>query len=802
MSEPITTEAFVGQLFDLWVAQGLDFDDLAAAKAAAVPIFQAWLGGDNALPAEIGRQALSVLGRTNGFVLNQYDFYTTPANGGAYGDGSFDAALPDGTVERFVGLPKLLATVPLDGFDAWKALPGNEAGTLNDYLDWLSAQQNESVAPLVAQAEAAKTVAQAKAAEAAQTVAFIVSDAQDPSYVGGLTTDGEGAIVLGVKADGSVDLEPGDYTLSRVSSALSAPIQAAVLSEVRLSQEAISPPAYVGGLVDDEGRLLYAFDPAGRMDFEPGAFALSRVGAQLAGPLASTILADVKLVGDPIVDQGFVGGLTDAEGRVLFGFDSQGRMTLTPSPDLLETIAGAAGSGPGGVAESVISSVLDENAAVLNLTGPGNVFFAQHLSADLVRFLADGEGQTRAYLQRLDIASTTAMFEAAGPLEYIAHAGQSLAVGGGAGNAPAGEEIWTTEPRHPHHCLMFNTGARGVEGGVLNPATLTDFTPLVEAYNAGGGDGETQGSGQAAWLHEIAQIAREPFRTLVFRSHGKGGTELAGLIKGTQPYANGLAEWTKAVEIAGAYGRVAICRQIDFTHGHRDRVLGTSQAAYRAALVYLLADYQADWGALNPAGSDSIVMMLDQLCAAPDGAGSVISLAQLQTAREDAGFYLVCPTYFFAMVDTVGHLIAKHYAIFGEYRARAWRRLHVEAQPWTPLWPRSAEITRTGTSLVVPFDVPEGALVLDTDTLPQATNYGFAYSGANIVDVEITAADTVTLTLDADAGGDLTYAYDGPGATGRSGAWGNLRDSSADISRVDPSFTLFNWCVIFKESIA
>jgi len=107
MPTSITTEAMVDQLFDLLTDQGVAFDDLAAAKAAARSIFQNWLGGDNALPAETMRTALNVLGRQNGFVLNQFAFTTTPHDGGPDGDGEVDILLPDGTLERIPGLAKL-----------------------------------------------------------------------------------------------------------------------------------------------------------------------------------------------------------------------------------------------------------------------------------------------------------------------------------------------------------------------------------------------------------------------------------------------------------------------------------------------------------------------------------------------------------------------------------------------------------------------------------------------------------------------------------------------------------------------
>ncbi len=60
-----------------------------------------------------------------------------------------------------------------------------------------------------------------------------------------------------------------------------------------------------------------------------------------------------------------------------------------------------------------------------------NIFAASWVGQALVRYLADGDGGTRAYVHRTDIASPTAMRETAGPIEYIPETGESLSVGSG-----------------------------------------------------------------------------------------------------------------------------------------------------------------------------------------------------------------------------------------------------------------------------------------------------------------------------------------------------------------------------------
>lgn len=774
MPTPITTEALVDQLFDLLTVQGVAFDDLAAAKAAAVPIFQNWLGGDNALPAETMRTALNVLGRTNGFVVNQYDFWTTPETGGPYANGDFDALMPDGSTSPQPGLAKMVAAV--DGAGAMAAADAATAAAADASAATAAAN---GVVAAGGSILAAKADAEAAADTAIANAALIVAPLASLDYVGGLVADGDGAIVLGVRSDGRVDLEPGPVTTTRV------------LVEVREPAGAFATGGYVGGFTAAAGQVLIGFDALGRADLAPSPGLIVRLTEGLTTPLvaaaAPEILAEVRLTEGATASGGYAGGIVADGDQVLIGFDALGRTDLVPSPALINRLG----------AQSAI-------VAPTTLNGPGSSFMAQGLGEGLVRYLADGDGGTFAYLQRTDIASTLAMFEGSGHIEYTGATGQSLSVGGGADDAPPGDEVWTTAPRYPHHCLMLNTGARGAGGSAVDMSAITDFAPIAEVYD-GDTRGETQGSGMTAALHEARLAAGEPKRTEVFRSHGVGGAALSQIEKGTVPYANGLAEWTKAVEIAAAYGRTIICRAITFTHAETDREDETDPAVYRAGVVALRDDYVADWGPLNPEGADDIVFILDQIAGDASGdptSAGELALVQLDLARTEPGFYLSTPKYFMGYLPNPPlHLEPKWYSILGEYQARAKRALfETDAATWAPLWP--TDIVRTGTSLVVTFHVPEGPLVFDTATLPAATNMGFAYSGAAITDVAITGADEVTITIDADAAGDLSYAYDGPGATGRSGAWGNLRDSAAGISSTDDITALRNWCVVFKEPVA
>lgn len=504
--------------------------------------------------------------------------------------------------------------------------------------------------------------------------------------------------------------------------------------------------------------------------------------------IVQTVDENIGAPGDAL-DVGLWAAIVESGGRqwgaILVNAD--GSTSFVPAADVVDVIDARRLSAPEGDPGAVGSELM--RAAVDGL--------------DVERVVLDANGVARPYLVRT--GATTHLYDCAGPLVMLAAAGQSLSIGGGATGMPDGEEVANDVPLSPAHLVMFDDGlgmrGRGTTAATV-PADYTDFLPGVEAFN--GFTGETQGSGLGSWLHREAERRRERPASYLFRSHGAGGQEIANLVKGTQPYANGLTDVAKAVEVAAAYGKEVHVPAIFWTQGQEDANLGTTAAAYKAALSQLLADYRADWGAVLPAGNPTIALILDQVAAKETGFIGEVSQAQWEFARDTAGVYLSTPDYIFPLVDGV-HLRPEGYALLGEYQAKAWRRVVVEGEDWKALWPVS--LTEDGRDILIRFNVPRGALVFDTVTMPAAEHFGFSVvdtGGATIEGVEI-EGNTVRLRMSAatvaNASRRVRYAWDGPGdITGRAGAWGNLRDSDDALSFQQPGRRLFNWCVAFNEA--
>jgi hypothetical protein len=154
------------------------------------------------------------------------------------------------------------------------------------------------------------------------------------------------------------------------------------------------------------------------------------------------------------------------------------------------------------------------------------------------------------------------------------------------------------------------------------------------------------------------------------------------------------------------------------------------------------------------------------------------------------------------------HLTNASYRWLWEYYAKAYKKVILDGETWTPLKP--AWSTRAGTVVTVGFDVPVPPLVLDTNAVADPGWYGFEFhddSGSPpvIVAVALAGPDTVEVTLSAEPSGSnerLRYAYTGiPGNWGGplTGPRGNLRDSDPEPSLFGN--TLYNWCVHFDRPV-
>ena len=401
-------------------------------------------------------------------------------------------------------------------------------------------------------------------------------------------------------------------------------------------------------------------------------------------------------------------------------------------------------------------------------------------------------------------------------LQFVGSTGQSLEVGGGL-DTGAIDDTSQLAPMFIQHPLspdmaMLDTGLIWTGSSAI--PTVTDLVPAREAFRVNGSwRGQSQGSGymmQAEMLYREEDGVIHPQAYFAF---GRGGTGIADLDAGSQSFLNGIAGITAAYNLAADYGLdfnyVGTC----WTHGHSDRNL--DYATYLSFLIALKDELTTEINTVT-GGDGTYPFVMFQLCAggtAATGSGSepnTPALAVLEAADTEADMFVIGPTYQFATVDGT-HGDAVSYDMMGEMASYVMKKVK------RGTWGKACEITgvsRAGTTITVTVNVPEGDLVIDETTLPSATDYGFTYSGANITNVSVGTTSggscDVTVTIDADAGGVLNYAWTGPGVsrdpeTGlypHASAWGNLRDDTLIPCVTHGNKRLAHWLCAYETTIA
>jgi hypothetical protein len=388
-------------------------------------------------------------------------------------------------------------------------------------------------------------------------------------------------------------------------------------------------------------------------------------------------------------------------------------------------------------------------------------------------------------------------------MNHVLGTGQSLSVG-----AVGSPVLSTTQP---YANTMFSVGVRTSQNGLDASAALVEGAPITPENAAV----ETHSS---AFANLVTKMAREELlvgqpagktsHDLFLSIHGVGGTAYAGLKKGTQPYAVGMAQVTAAKALAKTLGKSYVVRAVTNVHGESDHI--NQNAAYEANLAEWQADYEKDVKAIT-GQTEPIPMFHSQMSSWTKFGQATSPIPSMQTAatvKSGGKIVLIGPKYHLPYVADGVHLTNEGYRHMGEDYAKAYRRVVLEGRPWEPLRPLS--ITRVGAVITVKLAVPVPPIVLDKTLVVDPGSYGFAYVDAGpstpaIASVEVTGSDTVTITLSAAPTATnrrLQYAFRaaaGASAGPATGPRGNLRDSDATASRY--GYALYNWCIHFDELV-
>ncbi|MFU2510577.1 sialate O-acetylesterase [Pseudoalteromonas sp. ASV78] len=384
-------------------------------------------------------------------------------------------------------------------------------------------------------------------------------------------------------------------------------------------------------------------------------------------------------------------------------------------------------------------------------------------------------------------------------INHIVFYGQSLSLGA------AGQPAISLE--QPYSNLTFEGGPRSDFDELLS------LKPLVEdnlrAPDGGANRGETICSGAANYITELLQIENGMYPdthnySMLCSTAGHGGYRIDQLEKGSEWYPLLVAHATAGFNLSQADNKTYAVQALGWVQGEADQSTGSKTfQSYFDALVKLQSDFETD--AIAITGQVSPIPLITYQLATYVSRGTFnVTLAQLAASEQSENIILAAPTYQLIYSDGV-HLNNIGYKWLGHYFAKAYKRQVYEGRPWKPLSPLKMQVQNK--LVLIDFHVPVPPLVIDTDTLPETTDFGFTVYENDIqigIDsVDVVSCNQVKLTLSQSVINPVVrYGLDNiaPGLNHTDGGSGNLRDSDKlNWSYGGKDYPLYNWCVMFEK---
>lgn len=357
-------------------------------------------------------------------------------------------------------------------------------------------------------------------------------------------------------------------------------------------------------------------------------------------------------------------------------------------------------------------------------------------------------------------------------MNYVPITGQSLATGGNSDLAALTYDLQLTQRNRMQtgSAESFTTGKK-----MANLVRLTGFS--LEHLGL-------------PFARSLSNINGSANNDVVVDNWASSGTAYVGLKKGTTPYNNLIDNLTTAYGLHGYYNEGFVVPAVLVVHGESD----SQSSTYQADIEEWQADLETDIQAIT-GQADGIPMFCSQESSWTTGnqATGKSSIAMYAAAvAEPTKQILVCAKYFLTYADSV-HLSSWSYRRLGEYYAKAYKAVIIDAGSFAPMQPTN--IARVGAVVTLTFGNRVGNLVLDTDYVNNPGNYGFEFfdDGGPSVTVSSVAivSNTIEVTLSgtpSGAGKRIRYAYTGVSGNDAgpvTGPRGCLRDSDTATSLYD-----------------
>lgn len=292
---------------------------------------------------------------------------------------------------------------------------------------------------------------------------------------------------------------------------------------------------------------------------------------------------------------------------------------------------------------------------------------------------------------------------------------------------------------------------------------------------------------------------------------GQGATSITELGKGTPAYNKFLKEIERAYKRAKRNNWNFIVPAFCWMQGETDIVSGRSNN-YKEDLKQFQMDFNRDVKAITKQTTDVVCIVYQTNCLtlsdnfiqnAFDSKATSIPQGQMELVRDDPLFMASGPTYPYSFVEERVHIDGVSQKRLGHLAGLSVIRL-LESQQSKGLTPE--EISISGDTVLVEFNVPHPPLIFDTLAVSKARNYGFSVidsNNTNILKQVILEKNLLKLYCEkSPVGSKVRYAVNGiRGKNGyQKGPRGNLRDSQGEsitATILKQVYPLHNWCYQF-----
>jgi len=297
---------------------------------------------------------------------------------------------------------------------------------------------------------------------------------------------------------------------------------------------------------------------------------------------------------------------------------------------------------------------------------------------------------------------------------------------------------------------------------------------------------------------------------------GQGLTDIAGMVKGTEPYSRFLENIVRAYEEAQKRKWDFYIPAICWMQGESD-IVDYPKTNYKRLLKQFSIDINEDIKSITHQKED-VKMVCYQTATLTKGwfyksnnyygTESLPSTEQMELIRDDSMFWASGPTYPYSYVNENLHIDAVCQKRHGYLAARSVLGIIRKETRFLGLVPKVVDICDN--DICIQFNVPSPPLKIDTVQVDKAPHYGFSVirkDGIDIVkNVEIFGESVMVKCSESPKGCKLRYGVNGEymHSGRRIGARGNLKDSHGDghsVRVLGNSFPLDHWCYIFDINI-